>query len=207
MPGAVAADGMQRRRFQSRIIMHAEIDISCDHPDSTINVGALEDALRHALAVEQVASAVLSVTVVDNATIHRLNREHLQHDYPTDVISFPLSWSSPDSETPSVKPDSRSQGASIEGEIVVSAEYAAEMAPRCGWTTQDELTLYAVHGMLHICGYDDLSESEKSIMRSRERAVFEGLGQMPQYPDDHEPADEGHVSGSSATSADMEERQ
>ena len=187
--------------------MHAEIDISCDLPASAIDVGALEDALRHALTVEQVASAVLSVTVVDNATIHRLNREHLQHDYPTDVISFPLSWSSPDFKSPSAKTDRRSQGASIEGEIVVSAEYAAEMAPRCGWTTQDELTLYAVHGMLHICGYDDLSESEKSIMRSRERAVFKGLGRMPQYPGDHEPPDDGPESHASAFSADPEEGQ
>ena len=130
--------------------------------------------------------AVLSVTLVDNPTMHRLNREHLQHDYPTDVISFPLEWmcGNESCEDRIGYLDGRAKGALIEGEIVVSVDYAEEMARRCGWTTQNELTLYAVHGMLHICGYDDLTTDEKQVMRSREKAILGHLGIEVTYPDD-----------------------
>ncbi len=166
--------------------MPFEIDISsCDVP-SDIDVSAISAAVAYGLQVEGVQSAVLSVTIVNNATMHRLNSEHLQHDYPTDVISFQLDWMCADAtiEARSQLPDGRSLGASIEGEIVVSYEYAAEMAPQCGWSPQNELTLYAIHGMLHICGYDDLTPDEKELMRSRERAILQGLGLTPQYPGD-----------------------
>lgn len=165
--------------------MSFEIDISDSTSGQNVDLAQLEAALRHALAVEQVASAVLSVSVVTNDQIHRLNRQHLQHDYATDVISFQLDWTSPNRATPPVVTTGRSADASIEGEIVVSRHYAEEMAARCGWTLQDELTLYVIHGMLHICGYDDLSPSEKEIMRSRERCILNGLGLSPSYPGDN----------------------
>ena len=163
-----------------------EVDISCSDPKCNVDVAALRKALEFGLQEEGVANAVLSVTIVDNSTIHRLNREHLQHDYPTDVISFQLEWTH-GAETLESRlhlSSGRSSGASIEGEIVAGGEYAAEMSKRCGWSVQNELTLYVIHGMLHICGYDDLTDTEKRYMRSRERAVLEGLGLSPTYPDD-----------------------
>lgn len=166
--------------------MSFEIDISIRTDGHEIDAAALKSALQHGLRIENVASAVLSVTIVDNATIHQLNRQHLGHDYPTDVISFQLSWRSPRHDDAPRTPANRSEGAEIEGEIIVSAEYGREMAVRCGWKLQNELTLYAIHGMLHICGYDDLTPAEKGIMRSRELAVLSGLGMTPSWPVDVE---------------------
>lgn len=166
--------------------MTFEIDISCTHPSAVVDCDAIQQALIEALKIEEVESAVLSVTLVDNSTIHRLNRDHLKHDYPTDVISFPLEWmcAGESVEDRVGQADGRAKGALIEGEIVVSIDYAEEMARRCGWATQNELTLYAVHGMLHICGYDDLTTDEKQVMRSREKAVLGHLGIEVTYPDD-----------------------
>jgi probable rRNA maturation factor len=177
-----------------------EIDISCSHPTYQLDRSHLLKTLHHGLHVEGVRNAVLSVTVVDSVTIHRLNREHLQHDYPTDVISFQLEWTSGvgGGDTPSQLPTGRSADANIEGEVVVNADIAAEMAEQCGWSTKDELTLYAVHGMLHICGYDDQTDDEKEIMRAREKAVLLGIGLTPQYPalrraeDDEPPGNSTH---------------
>ena len=154
--------------------MDAEIDISCSVTSPTVDVVALEAAMKHGLAVEEVESAVLSVTIVNNHEMHRLNRQHLDHDYPTDVLSFQLDWAVPGLDTPPATATGRSRGAMIEGEIIVSAEYAADMAPHCGWEAQDELTLYAIHGMLHICGYDDQTDAEQLIMRAREAAILNG---------------------------------
>lgn len=166
--------------------MTFEIDVVCEHPSASCDCNALQSAIERALNLEEVASAVLSVTLVDNQTIHRLNREHLQHDYPTDVISYPLEWMCPQADYAQrmTQSEGRAKGANIEGEIVASIDYAEEMARRCGWKTENELTLYAVHGMLHICGYDDLSVDEKQVMRSRERAILEHLGIEVTYPDD-----------------------
>lgn len=170
--------------FSSAFRMPFEIDITA--PDQ-VNADTIEAALRHALQTEQVESAILSVSIVDNRTIHRLNQQHLQHDYPTDVISFQLEWTSDDRSEPPRTTSNRSAEARVEGEIVASWEYAQEMAERGRWSAENELTLYVVHGMLHICGYDDLSPAEKSVMRQRERTVLEGLGLFPVYPDDDNP--------------------
>ncbi len=170
--------------------MQFEIDISNSSGHANVDQEQLRTALVHALEVEGVLSAVLSVSVVDNPTIHRLNRQHLKHDYPTDVISFQLEWNSPEHSEPPLLQSHRAVDASIEGEIIVSVEYASSVAAEFGWSVQNELTLYTVHGMLHICGYDDLTSGEKEIMRSRERAVLEGLGIQPNYPVDGKLAEE-----------------
>lgn len=161
--------------------MTFEVDITARSEGADVNVADLQQALVQALQVESVAEAVLSVTLTDNADIHQINRDHLQHDYPTDVISFQLDWTHPERDQPGQESQRRSAGARIEGEIIASMEYARAEAARQGWETQSELTLYVIHGMLHICGYDDLESAEKEVMRERESAVLGQLG-LPAVP-------------------------
>jgi probable rRNA maturation factor len=113
-------------------------------------------AVRQALELAGVASGEVSIAVVDDAEMHALNRQHLKHDYPTDVLSFLL----------------ERDGDRLEGEIVVSADYAAAEAERHGWPAENELLLYAVHGALHLVGYDDTSPAAAEAMRRQERAIL-----------------------------------
>ena len=159
-----------------------EIDIVNSQQALPVDETELAAALETALRAEGVGSAVLSVSIVDNAAIHVINRDHLQHDYPTDVISFQLDFY-PDKEDGS-QGGRRGFGASIEGEIVASAEMAVEMAADAGWEPITELKLYLIHGMLHICGYDDLTPDEQCLMRDRERAIMGELGYTPVYAED-----------------------
>lgn len=197
-----------------------EIDISNRQSALPVDENSLHAAVLKALAIEQVSSAVLSISIVDNSAIHVINRDHLQHDYPTDVISFQLdfvpAWElqpeddvDDDAEDEDEEEDftdddddfadevddvssgellseGRAAGASIEGEIIASAEMAATMANDGKWSAQAELILYVVHGLLHICGYDDLSPEEKCIMRARERAILSELGLTAIYSEDAE---------------------
>lgn len=149
--------------------MAFEIDIRNDQSLLPVDPVAIRHAVAVTLREERVRAAVISITVVDDATIHRINREHLRHDYPTDVISFQLEFL-PDED-----------GAIVEGEIIASAEMALRMAPDCGWSANSELLLYIVHGLLHLCGYDDLSPPDKVIMRSREQHTLAKLGLTPVY--------------------------
>jgi probable rRNA maturation factor len=112
------------------------------------------------LAIQRIASdygwpsGQISVAIVDDEEIHQVNRQYLQHDYPTDVISFDLT--EPDSEQ-------------LEGEIIVSWQTATRVAKENGWHAHQELLLYTIHGMLHIVGLDDRTPKQTQEMREQER--------------------------------------
>ena len=128
---------------------------------------------RRVLSVEQVASASISLAVVDDDEIHEINRNFLNHDFPTDVISFLLDVS-PAPPAPSLAGSiRRGAGLNIEGEIVISADTAASNGRRLKTSTDHEIRLYLAHGLLHLCGYDDLTPKEKRIMRRREAEMLE----------------------------------
>ena len=114
---------------------------------------ALRSAVVAVLVGEGYEQGEISVAVVGNRAIHKINRQYLQHDEPTDVISFVFE---------------RSRG-HIDGEIVVSADTAVAQAAQHGWSVASELTLYVIHGALHLAGYDDLSAIDRRKMRVREK--------------------------------------
>jgi len=152
----------------------------------------LRDVVRKTLQAEGIREADISLAVVDDPTIHRLNRRHLAHDYPTDVLSFLLSGSPAVIESPAgtagsgrtpSEPNFVPPGVCLEGEVIVSADTAIRQAAVYGWSPEAELTLYIVHGLLHLCGYDDHSRRDRATMRSRERAILQIWGLSPHYDD------------------------
>ena len=134
-----------------------EVEISDTQGHLRVAPEELRDLVRTVLTAEGRTRSSISIALVDQAAIHAINRSHLGHDWPTDVISFPLS--EPTDPT-------------LVGELVVSAEMAASTAAEIGVDPRDELALYVVHGLLHLCGYDDLSESEANAMRRRENELL-----------------------------------
>lgn len=132
-----------------------------------VDVRRLKQGVRTVLESAGVASAVISLAVVDDATMHALNRQYLQHDYPTDVLSFVL----------------EDDDDHLEGEIIISADYAAREAEQFGWRAQDEMLLYVIHGTLHLVGYDDLEPGLQAEMRAKEREHLAAFGLTPRYDD------------------------
>ena len=138
------------------------IRISVSNRQSRLRVdrGRLTRAVRDVLDEARVRHATIGVVVVDDPTIHDLNRRFLKHDYPTDVLSFPLE------EGPGC----------IEGEVVVSADTAVAQGPRYGLEAADELAMYVIHGVLHLVGYDDHSPRRRAAMWARQRRHLQRLG-------------------------------
>lgn len=157
-----------------------EIEIHNAQDHLPVDEAYLQEVACRTLAEERVASAVISIAVVDNAAIRELNRTYLDHDYETDVLSFLLESEPTDS------------GPRIEGEVVVSAEMALHSAAEFDWTPGDELVLYLVHGLLHLTGYDDQNPAARQRMRDRERAILGLWDRAPHYKEVVEP-----VSGAS----------
>jgi len=87
----------------------------------------------------------------NDAYLHKLNVEFLNHDTLTDIISFDYSV-----------------GKTIQGDIFISTERVADNAKDFKVNFADELYRVIVHGVLHYCGYTDKKEADKSIMRSKE---------------------------------------
>lgn len=158
-------------------------DVEIDDSQKTLKVnhGRVRDIVRSVLAAERCVSATISVAIVDNATIHDLNARYLQHDYPTDVLSFLLESELDPASLPIPKGARRGCGKRIEGEIVISADMAKQTAAKYRWSPLDELTLYLVHGLLHLCGYDDLTAKEQTLMRQRETEVLAEWNLTPHY--------------------------
>jgi probable rRNA maturation factor len=120
----------------------------------TIDNARVRDVVRTVLEGEDESDAEISVAFVDNPTIHTLNKRYLNHDEPTDVLSFPLS---------------EAKAKRLSGELVVGAEVALAQAAERGHDVQAELALYIIHGLLHLCGHDDIDDDDRATMRERER--------------------------------------
>lgn len=128
------------------------IDV-CNRQNSlAVDESLIREQIETIARDEKFEHGEISVAIVTDGEMHGLNREHLDHDYPTDVLSFV--WAS--------------DGRSLDGEIIVSADTAIRAAHDFGWSAADELLLYIVHGTLHLTGYRDKSQEERHQMQERE---------------------------------------
>ena len=122
---------------------------------------AVERAVREALRAEGHEEGEVSVAFVGDAEITALNREYLDHDRPTDVISFAL----------------HDEGEPPLGDVYVGVEQALRQAAELGVEPREELLRLAVHGTLHVLGYDHPEGEERmeSEMFRRQEEILRTL--------------------------------
>ncbi len=114
--------------------------------------------------------AEVSVTFVDDDTIHQLNKQYRDIDRATDVLSFPLGENG-------VYDINNDTGAKLLGDIVISIPHAVDQADRYGHSLQREIGFLTVHSMLHLLGYDHVNGGMESVrMREKEETVLTKLG-------------------------------
>ena len=128
------------------------VDITIHHPTRTVDVPRLERLVQSVVRGEALELRHVSVVCGDHETVRQLNRDYLDHDYNTDVLSFSLT----DAED------------AVEGEVYVDLDTASERHEEFGATFHQEVARYVVHGVLHLTGYDDATDAEKHRMRELE---------------------------------------
>lgn len=128
----------------------------------------LKMAVRRLLVAEGHARAEVSVLLTDDLTIHKMNREYRGMDKPTDVLSFALNDSTPDAP---VAPPIKGMP-SLLGDVVISVDTALKQAQRHAVALETELALLAVHGVLHLLGYEDETEAGAERMHRREEEIL-----------------------------------
>ena len=142
--------------------------------------------------VEVVANAVLdaegcpyesevNVLITDNEGIRLYNREYRGIDRETDVLSFPnRDYRTPadfeiaeEYEADCFQPDS---GELILGDIILSADRIYELAKSYGHSVKREFAFLVAHSMLHLCGYDHMTDEEAKVMETKQNEILNGLG-------------------------------
>jgi rRNA maturation RNase YbeY len=126
--------------------------VSVINAHSTVRLrrAPIAESVARVLKGEKIGSAQINVVLVSDQELLQMNRTHLRHDYLTDVITFPLEQSP------------------LEGEIYISIDRAREQAAEYGVGLYDEVRRLAIHGALHLAGYDDGSSQQREQMRSLE---------------------------------------
>jgi len=132
-----------------------------------VRQASLVRVLERVLAAVGEARSDLSVELVGDSRMRRLNRDYRKQDRPTDVLAFPMRES--DNPYPTLL-----------GDVVISVPTALRQASEEGRSLDDELATLLVHGVLHLCGYDhERNKKEATLMRRRERAILKMIGPVP----------------------------
>ncbi len=126
-----------------------------------------EQAARSTLEHAGAAEADLTIVLGDDVKIRALNKEFLDNDAATDVLSFPAGEIDP------------ATGRLYLGDVIVSLERAGEQARERGHSLDDEVQLLVVHGVLHLIGHDHAGAEEKERMWAAQAEILVSLGISP----------------------------
>ncbi|MFX3674420.1 MAG: rRNA maturation RNase YbeY [Paenisporosarcina sp.] len=153
--------------------MHLELDLLDETgtlSGDTINL--IGQMLHHAARSEGIdPGSELSVSFITNAEIQEINRVYRGKDTPTDVISFAME------ELGEGEMDIKIEGAPrLLGDILISVERAKEQASDYGHSEERELGFLAIHGFLHLLGYDHLEEEEEKEMNNKQEEILQSFG-------------------------------
>ena len=111
----------------------------------------------------------VGLVFTDSETIKQLNRDYRGVDEPTDVLAFHMLPQKEVDDSFALPPD----GVTRLGEVIISYPQAVAQAREQGHSTERELALLVIHGILHLLGYDHEEPEEESKMRERERELLE----------------------------------
>lgn len=139
------------------------MELANEQTTHAIDACQLVEAARAVVLDSSFQSATISLAIVDDPTMHELNRRYLDHDYPTDVLSFVL----------------EDEGDHLQGEVIISSDTAAAEANEHCWSAAAEQLLYVIHGTLHLVGYRDKTADDRRQMRAAEQRYLRRFGYDP----------------------------
>ncbi|MGI6591357.1 MAG: rRNA maturation RNase YbeY [Eggerthellaceae bacterium] len=164
------------------------MDVLVDYayrPDALAGI-PVEDVCRFVMEAQQLPeNTEVSVSFVDDDTIARLNAEYRGKEGPTDVLSFELDGADTDEPEEFAGPDGTGADEPYElGDIVIAVDVAERQTQQYGTTFEEEVSLLLIHGVLHLCGYDHVTDEDAAVMEPLEKklraawAEKRGLGEL-----------------------------
>ena len=161
--------------------MHLTLDLN-DQTESlsTENLQLIEKMLHHAAEDQGIeAGSELSVTFVNNEEIQLINNDYRGKNVPTDVISFAMEELGEGEIAINVPGAPR-----MLGDIIISVERAKEQAADYGHSEERELGFLAIHGFLHLLGYDHMEDEDEKEMTEKQEAILQSFGLRREQQDE-----------------------
>ena len=125
-------------------------------------IDKLHEFITFVLKEEKLENVEFNIIFIDNPRIHEINLTYRGVDRPTDVISFALE----DNKTIDL-------GVRLLGDIYISIDKAKEQATSFGHSLRREISFFAVHGLLHLLGYDHMTEEEEKVMFAKQEELLQ----------------------------------
>lgn len=135
---------------EGAIALHNKTDNNIDLDESLIQLWINKSVIEHELSMGEI-----NFIFVNDDELLEINKKYLNHDYYTDVISFPLSDNL------------------VEGDIYISVDRVVENAIKFNQEFKKELLRVMIHGVLHFLGQDDKDDVSKEIMRKKENECLD----------------------------------
>lgn len=142
----------------------------------------LDRIMMQALHVENCPyEAQVNLLITDDQGIHEFNRQYRRVDAPTDVLSFPMIAFREAADFSVIEKDEADyfdpeHGELVLGDIIISADKVKEQAGKYGHSVKRELAFLIAHSMLHLCGYDHMTEEEAHVMERKQEEILSVLG-------------------------------
>lgn len=127
-----------------------------------ISEASVKNVVKEFLTISNVHYGEVTIHFVDNETMCDLHNDYFNDPSPTDCISFPMD-------------DSEMLGYRVMGDVFVSPQAAIDYVQKFGGNVYQEVTLYVIHGLLHLIGHDDIEDDENQVMREAEALHIEHL--------------------------------
>lgn len=145
-----------------------EVDVFSQKLPETMPTATWEQSCvlwsEQVLTYLQLPDAIVSIMLCDDATIHPLNRDYRDKDKPTDVLSF----AQREGEFAFLNDN-------LLGDVIISMETTIRQAQERQHSTETELRVLLVHGLLHLLGYDHIEDDEAEVMEAKEREILAHL--------------------------------
>ena len=153
------------------------IDIQVDAAFANdIDDAMLAEVVSATLTYLERPASDLTVVVADDLVVQQFNRQYRDIDAPTDVLSFAAQEQAPDGPTPMLPEELLSELGRYLGDLLIAYPFAERQAAEFGNSVQAELNLLAVHGTLHLLGYDHADSEGEAAMWALQEAILAPFG-------------------------------
>ncbi len=152
--------------------MYLDVEVFNQTELKNIKLKPLRDAALLVLNDKGIKNAVLNIVLLNTEDIQNMNNEYLQHNYPTDVISFNLKDVNIDEKYNEILGEDDTD---FDGEIYIGVDVAIENGKKFKVSLTNELVRLTIHGTLHILGMNDEAPEEKQLMTERENYYLNEL--------------------------------
>ena len=128
-------------------------------------IDELNDYVKYLFDYMNIKDAVMSIIIVDNEEIHRINKEYRNIDRETDVISFALE-----------EGETIDEPVKTLGDIYISIDRVYSQAKEYGHSVKRELFFLVTHGFLHLLGYDHIKKEDEEVMFPLQEKILDNYG-------------------------------